>query len=198
MVSFVVPIYYCDPTLYLPIVRCLSSITPYTYVGHDYVFIDDASPLSLPPEWPITWTSNTNQGFTKSVNLGLESAFAVDDVDIVIVMNDDIEMTPDCFDRFKEISGLQIASPADTASSPDDRFGACWGMTREVYELLGPLNEEYKHFFSDVDYYERALEAGVEIIKWKDIVLNHSESSTFKTLDKESLLNEDAKKYYKR
>lgn len=188
MVSIIVPIYYCDPTLYLPISRCLTSLYELS-MPFELITVDDASPLDH--DFSCTIRHTKNEGYTRTVNDGLAGASG----DVLVVMNDDIEMTAECFTRFSSLEGLAIASPADTASSPDDRFGACFGMTRETYELLGPLNSRLKNFYSDRDYYDRAKEAGVEIIKWSDIVLNHPESSTYKLLDKEMLLNADKERY---
>jgi GT2 family glycosyltransferase len=190
MVSVVVPIYYCDTALYSPIQRCLDSLS-----GRDVelVTVDDSSPLDIPPHWPITCHNIKNLGFTATVNKGLSIATG----DILVVMNDDIEMDQKCLDRYSTLKGQLIASPADTSSSPDDRFGACWGMTREAYGLLGPLNETYRHFFSDRDYYDRAKALGVEVVKWRDIVLSHPESSTYNKLDKEALLTADLERYNK-
>ena len=191
-IAIVVPLYYCNTDLYLKITSCYISIAGLE--DHRLIVIDDASPLNIPSDWYITGKNRKNLGFTKTVNKGLKRAFERD-TGIVIVMNDDIVITPECFERFKGLTGLQIASPRDTASSDDDRFGACWGMTREVYKLLGGLDEKYKHFYSDLDYYLRAKDAGVEIIKWDDITLPHSESSTFKHLDKNTLLNQDRERF---
>ena len=188
-ISIIIPLYFCSPTLYLPIAHCLAKVKLY-YPEYELIVVDDASPLEL-PGWPITSVNTSNLGFTATVNKGLSLATG----DVLIVMNDDIILAEGQLDRFNDLKGLVIASPADTASSPDDKFGACWGMTRETYELLGPLNERYRNFFSDVEYYERAEAKDVKIIKWKDIVLSHPESSTFKLLDKETLLKEDQERY---
>lgn len=193
-ISVIIPLYYNSPTLYRPISNCLKSLK-YQNQPIQLFLIDDCSPLEhdfVDHFWMNTWRSPRNKGFTATVNIGL--AFSRH-YPVMVVMNDDIVMTEECLKRFSKLKGLQIASPADTASSPNDRFGACWGMTREVYDLLGPLNEKYKHFYSDLDYYNRAKAAGVEIIKWDDIVLDHPESSTYKTLDKEKLLEEDRKRF---
>ncbi len=190
----VIPLYYNDPSLYLPISRCLGALQG-AIEPVEVILVDDASPLEhdFNRSVGVTYLRNEqNEGFTKTVNRGLLAATD----DVIVVMNDDIIVTDECLRRFSELTGLTIASPMDTASSPDDRFGACWGMTREVYETLGNLNDYYTNFFSDSDYYERARMAGVEIVKWTDITLEHPESSTYKLLDKEALLNADRKRYY--
>lgn len=197
-VSVIVPLYFCDVSLYPKIERSLNSVKAELVGFQELVLVDDASPLPLPGHWEPMFSNKENLGFTATVNRGLEYAFS-HNTDVAVVMNDDIVMTPQCMDRFKALdpNSLTIASPRDTASDDSDRFGACWGITRDAYELLGPLNEEYRHFYSDREYYERAKEAGVEVVKWDDIVLEHPESSTYGLLDKQTLLSADAERYNK-
>jgi GT2 family glycosyltransferase len=185
-ISVVIPLYYCSHALYSVISRCFDSLHGYSL---ELVVIDDCSPLEH--DFPTTFRNKTNLGFTGTVNKGLELATG----DIIIVMNDDIEMTKECMERFANSEDNCIASPADTASSPDDRFGACWGMTRSTYEKMGKLDERFKHFYSDREYYDRAKKLGTEITKWHDIVLSHPESSTYNQVDKEKLLKEDSKRF---
>lgn len=185
--SIVIPIYYCDPALFLPIEMCLSTLRA-CYPWVDPILIDDASPLPLPSHWEIAETNPINLGYTATVNKGLAMA----DGDILVVCNDDLQFYPHCLDRYLDLEDMVIASPADTASGDMEGFGAIFGMTRTTYELLGPLDERMKHFYSDTEYIERAKRKGVENVKWKDIVLEHPESSTFKLLgNKEELLAED-------
>lgn len=186
-VQILFPLYYCDPALFLPIELCFSSLNA-CYPGIPKLIVDDASPIDLPPHWEIDDTNVVNMGFTKTVNRLLELSTA----DIIIICNDDVVFHPGCLDRFFDLPDNVIASPADTASSDMDGFGCCWGMTRATYEKLGDLDEKFVHFFSDTDYWRRAEAAGVEIIKWKDIVLSHPESATYKALGtKEALLEAD-------
>lgn len=185
-ISCLIPLYFCSQDLYSVISRCFDSLHGYDL---DLVVVDDYSPLDH--DFPVTFRNETNLGFTGTVNKGLELAMG----DLIIVMNDDIEMTKECMERFAAMEDNTIYSPADTASSPDDRFGACWGMTRATYEKMGPLDERFKHFYSDREYYDRAKKLGVSIVKWHDIVLSHPESSTYKKVDKEKLLQEDNERF---
>ncbi len=194
LVDIVIPLYVCDPSLYPVIQRTYDALQPIQdKYDPGFVIIDDASPL--PHDFRVYYRNEENEGFTKTVNRGLMMAFGQKEVEVVIIMNDDIILTEECFVHFSKMKGLQIASPRDTASSPDDRFGSCWGITREAYELLGLLDEKFRHYFSDQEYYDRAKKAGVEIIKWNSIVLEHPESSTFKLLDKAKLLADDTAIY---
>lgn len=182
-IEILIPIYVCDPSLYPVIQSCIDSLEEH-YPQIPRILIDDASPLPIPKSWGITLRNDENMGYTATVNRLLQASKA----DIIIVANDDLHFKAGDLDRFRDLDGLVIASPRDTASSPDDRFGSIFGMTRETLQKLGYLNESYKHFWSDLDYYNRAKDAGVTIIKWNDILIDHPESSTFKTLNKEELL----------
>jgi len=181
-IQVVVPVYYCDESLYLPIMHCLASLE-----GYDVILVDDCSPLDH--DFPITIQNSPNLGYTSTVNAGLKIATA----DVIVVCNDDIVMTKECMERFQDLPDGVIASPMDTSSSDDELFGAVFGMRRSVYEEIGGLDENFKHFFSDTEYIQRAKNRGIEIIKWYDITLDHPESSTYKLLDKKTLLEEDRK-----
>ena len=189
MVDIVIPLYICDQSLYPIVQRCFDALGD---IKGEYrlIVVDDASPL--PHYFPVDVQNEENRGFTATVNEGLKASTA----DIVVVMNDDIILTQECFNRFKSMRGLQIASPMDTSASNDDRFGACWGITREALDHLGLLDEQYRNFWSDMDYYERAKKAGIDVVKWNSIILEHPESATFKSLgNKEELLAEDTEKW---
>lgn len=183
-IAILVPLYVCDNSLYPIITRFFDSLNKY-YPDIPIYVVDDASPL--PHGFPVTVRNETNLGFTKTVNKLLELAKE----DIMIIANDDLVIGPGQLDSFKSLKDNQIASPRDTASSPDDKFGSIWGMTRKTYKKLGPLDEQYRNFYSDVEYYNRAKRKKVEIVKWNDIVIEHIESATYKTLDKEKLLEQD-------
>lgn len=195
-VEIVIPVYLSDKSLYSVIEQCLDTLQAF-YPDIPLILVDDFSPLPLSDDWKKQATTyihhGRNKGFTASVNAGMEIA----DSDVIIVANDDLTFSEGCLDRFYELEGFTIASPCDTASSPDDRFGAIWGITRKAYKVLGSLDERYVHYFSDLDYYDRAVRKGVEIVKWYDVILDHVESATMKTVDKDALFLADQEVYYR-
>ncbi len=194
MVSIVIPLYYCSPNLYLPLQRCFNALSALKG-DFELIVVDDASPLDH--NFPVTSIHSENKGYTATVNAGLKKTKG----SVIIVMNDDIVITQECYDRIVKHflhHSHGIVSPADTASSPDDRFGALFAMNKATYKLLGGLNERYTHFFSDRAYYDRAKRLKIDITKWHDIILDHAESSTYKELDKEALLAVDAKRWESR
>lgn len=185
--DILIPIYYCDPSLFIPIETCLSTLQA-CYPGFKPTLWDDGSPLELPPHWDTLGQNPANMGYTYTVNRLLEQSEA----DVLIVCNDDVEFHPGCLDRFFTLEDDVIASPADTASGNLDGFGCLWGMTRATYGRLGPLDERMRHFFSDADYGQRAARLGMEVRKWRDITVRHPESTTYKLLgNKEELLRAD-------
>lgn len=192
LVKCVVPLYLCDISLYAVIETFFRSMAEY-YPDLELVVIDDCSPLPIPPHWPISFRQEKNQGFTSTVNIGLWLANA----DITIVANDDLQIKAGDLDRFFDLNPDEavIASPRDTSSDDTDGFGAIWGITRTAYRLLGGLDERYRHFWSDKDYYKRAKEQGVTIVKWHDIIVDHPESATYKLVDKARLLAEDTARF---
>lgn len=192
-IDIVVPVYLNHLSLYPIIQRFFDSLKKH-YPGLPIIAIDDASPLPLPEDWPITYRNIVNLGYTKTVNFGIRFSGA----DLVIVANDDLTFKPGDLDRYLGLPPNTIASPRDTASSPDDLFGSIWGARKDVFATVGLLDENLKHFYSDRDYYDRAKKAGVDVIKWEDIVVDHIESATYKNIDKEKLLQKDLETYLKK
>lgn len=193
-VDIIVPVYLCSPSLYPVIERCLRSIEFY-YPDFNLILIDDCSPMELPDHWKkkakIFHRNKTNLGFTATVNKGLDLSKSK----VIILANDDLNFNMGDLDFYRELKDNIIAAPMDTASASNDRFGSIWGMTRNTYKKIGKLNEEYKHFYSDLDYYERAKKNDVKIKKYYEIVVEHMESATYSQLDKKSMYEIDYKKY---
>ena len=75
----------------------------------------------------------------------------------------------------------------------------CAMMPRVVYNLVGPLDEEFGlGFFEDDDYCRRIERAGLHIVCAEDVFIHHHLSASFLKLDRDarrSLFNENKKKY---
>jgi GT2 family glycosyltransferase len=140
----------------------------------------------------MTLQNEKNLGYTKTVNRGLEFAFKT--ADTVIVANDDLEFRKGDLDKFRIIDD-GIYYPSDSASGDSKCFGAIWGMNKRTYQRLGKLNENYKHFFSDRDYYQKAIKAGLPVVNWPEIIIKHHESATYNLINKKELLQEDEKTF---
>lgn len=195
-ISIVIPLYLNREELCPVIQRCFESI-PEEDV--ELIVVDDASPLDtnffrkMIEERETRWFVNSkNLGFTGTVNRGLSLARE----NILLVMNDDIILEPGQISRFFDISSDGIYSPRTTNEGPGDRFSSIWGMTRRTYEKLGSLEPSLKHFFSDTEYYDRAVYLGIPIVKWNDIVISHEGGKTYNTLtEKNDLYLEDQRTY---
>lgn len=185
-VSVIVPVYVATPALY-PVIEHFFASLQENYPDFEIIAVDDASPHPCLSSWPIALRHDSNQGFTATVNTGLDMAQG----DILVIANDDLTIKAGDLDRYRKLRDNTIASPCDTSSDDTNHFGAIWGMTRQTYDLLGPLNPAYRHFWSDRDYFDRALAAGVQIVKWRDITIDHEESATYSLVDKQTLLEED-------
>ncbi|HEX7155548.1 MAG TPA: glycosyltransferase [Thermoanaerobaculia bacterium] len=60
----------------------------------------------------------------------------------------------------------------------------CVGMRRDVYERLGPLDEEFGlGMFEDDDYSHRARLAGFRVVCMEDVFVHHIGQASFKRLD---------------
>lgn len=189
-IAVVVPLYLNHSSLY-PIVENFFQSLRRHYPDLPLVVVDDAS--LLPHDFPVSLRHQTNRGFTKTVNDGLKYATKRFDPDVYIIANDDLVFKAGDLDRFFTLNPRErvIASPSDTADSPDDKWGAIWGMTRATWLKLGLLNERYQDYFSDNDYYHRAQEARVKIVKWTDIIVEHVEGATYRHVDRDSLAAQD-------
>ncbi len=188
--SVVIPLYYCDHSLYKVISDCLKSIKEH-YPSLSVIVIDDASPLDH--DFPVTVRNAVNLGYTATVNKGIKLAG-----DTFIVCNDDVVIKAGDFDHFSSMEGLGIWVVQDSAGTPDDTFGCCWGTTKETIEKVGYLNEEYKHYFSDRDYYERVKALDIPIYKDFSTVIEHKESATYSKVSKDLLFETDKQAFSKR
>jgi glycosyltransferase involved in cell wall biosynthesis len=187
-IDVIIPLYFCDLSLY-PVIRdCLGSLKEH-YPELNVIVVDDCSPLEH--DFSVTARNDTNLGYTATVNRGLSLSTG----DVVIVANDDLLFKSGDLDRFRELKGLGIFSPSDSASGNLETFGCIWGMTQQTFKKMGLLDERFKHFYSDREYYERAKKLNVPVVKWKDIVIEHRESATYNKLDKDKLLGEDRRIY---
>ena len=187
-IQAVVPLYINSPSLY-PIVTDFFESMEEHYPDIELIVIDDCSPL--PHDFPVTHKNKKNLGFTGTVNKGLKLSTA----DVILVLNDDLKIAKGDLDRYYLLDGLGIWSPRDTASDDSDRFGAIWGLTRETLNRLGFMNDKYKNYFSDNDYYQRAKKLNIQVVKWRDICVEHRENATFKNEDKEKLFETDQKTF---
>lgn len=118
------------------------------------------------------------KGYPVAVNKGLRRATG----GILVVLNDDTEINDK--EWLIKLSGRGIYGWRMHPFFITGRLvpdGACWAMSREVYEKLGDLDEQFAdgYGFDDSDYWIRAEQNGILLIDGK-VDIKHAESATFK------------------
>lgn len=165
--SLIIPAFHAGKTLYNTTIKCLDSVW------------QDKLQLILIAD---------NQPYTVNVNAGLRASTG----DVVIVGNNDLEFSGSWL---KEL--LSLIPEYDIATcwtsdqkvklsngvEEDAKFGSLFAMKREVYEKLGGFDEQFKGYFSDLDYRARAMDAGFKIGKKLDLVVNHAAKATYQRTD---------------
>lgn len=201
MISIIIPCYWANEELVSITIKCLNSLNDTTDNEPQQVLvIDDGSPLKEEfvdntdfIQQIETIKRERNGGYAAAVNTGLFYAKG----NILIICNNDIEfLQPDWLDHLlypikndqADISLIRQTDTdgwnTDTKYTYNDKFGALWAMTREAYEKLGPMDERFgKGLFEDLDYWRRAQDAGLTIIKNHAGLVEHKGKATFKEVD---------------
>lgn len=201
--SVVVPCYWVTPALLKTTKDCLYSMHETTGQRIDEVIIvDDGSPIEALDELRDLYTMycqhELNSGYASAVNTGLEVAQG----EVIIVANNDLVfIQPDWLEQllkpiYDDEADISLIAQTDTDGWSVDarythtaKFGALWAMTREAYEKLGNLDERFgKGYFDDLDYWHRAQDAGLSIIKNHAGLVEHIGKQTFKTIDPKDML----------
>jgi len=132
-----------------------------------------------------------NQPYTVNVNAGLRAATG----DIIIVTNNDIEyVDPNWLEQLLKPldTGYDISSIRTTDSDgweTEDyiedgaKFGSIFAMKRVVYETIGGFDEQFKGYFSDLDYKKRVEDAGFKVGKNHAGLVEHKVKATYKQTD---------------
>lgn len=183
-INIIIPCYWVTPELVDMTSQCLQSLGEKDGV----LVVDDGSPLEYPSDIRLP----ENQGYAAAVNAGLDGA----DGDYLVICNNDIIfIQPDWLDHLlkplKESAGIStIRTTEPDGWQTEDRyeenahFGSLWAMTRETYEALGPLDERFgKGYGEDMDYWHRARNAGIRIVKNHNGLAEHVGKATFKITD---------------
>jgi glycosyltransferase involved in cell wall biosynthesis len=158
---------------------CVDSVVEHLDT-YELILVDNGSTVGQ--EWmkqvADTYIRNEeNRGYGPAVNQGLAAASG----DWLLVINNDIEFVHDwitkAVDAWDERTG--IVSSHNLAHDPDRKvgrelppdpagyfFGACWMISREVYEKVGGLDEQYEMgMFEDKSYTKTIVSEGYQAIK---------------------------------
>lgn len=186
--SMIIPAYCTTNELAQITVECLGSLSDPT--PDEIIIVDDASPIDIPLKENIIRRAH-NGGFAAAVNTGLEAATG----DILIICNNDIVFVqPDWLDYLiSPLSKYDICSirttDADGWETEDritfgDKFGSIWAMNRKVFDTIGGLDESLgKGYFEDLDFHQRAKEAGFKVVKNHAGLVEHIGKATFSEID---------------
>ena len=154
----------------------------------EMILVDDGSSMRIPPHRNVTHIIRKakNEGYAQAVNAGLRKAMG----SIIIVANNDIFYLDGWLDgilspfekgydfgliRVSDADGLSI----ENRYSENDRLGSLWAVKRSVQKKLGLLDTRYgRGYFSDTDYWRRAINAGYRIGKNHVAVVEHTGHAT--------------------
>jgi len=185
--SIIIPLYFDRIELYPIISRCLGSYKPKK--DWELILVDDASPLCT-DEWPVTYKSPVNLGYTGNVNKGVELSNGKE----LWIINDDIEFNDEVLEKMSRVMDEDtIYLPRWGQDSMEDtKFGFFYGMTKKTWDKLGGLDSNLRHYFSDLDMWARSKELGIRIVKWETIV-THVGGATYE--GNQRLFSEDMERY---
>lgn len=105
--------------------------------------------------WTERIVVNKDQSFAKNVNEGLRQAKH----DLIVVCNNDVMALRGWFTYTCGFHGQRKF----WSYTPDPGCGWCFGMTREVYETVGMLDENLVNSYEDYDYFIRGAMHGITI-----------------------------------
>ncbi len=187
-VSIIIPCYWANQELIDLTNKCLAGLPS----GLEVIVVDDGSPIKEEPCFGTLIRLPENQGYGSAVNAGLDAANG----DFIVISNNDIIfIQPDWLDHLlkplKEgagISTIRTTEPdgwfTEDRYEENAKFGSLWAMTRAAYEALGSLDERFgKGYGEDLDYWHRARDAGIRIVKNHNGLAEHLGKATFKVID---------------
>lgn len=129
--------------------------------------------------------------FAENVNRGLKQATG----DILVIVNNDLQFIQDDWlehltNPLKDYDICSIRTTeegwdAEDRLEEDAKFGSLWAMNRKVYDTIGGLDENFGNYFEDLDYHQRAKDAGFKVVKNHNGLVEHIGKATFKEVDPE-------------
>lgn len=157
--------------------------------------------------YAIYWIDNSinGKGYATGINEGICRGL-IEGCDLFIALNPDISLTPITAKKIEEIArefdvwgfameqnntiyyggeidkwrlsgGLIKKKPAVRFSSVDFISGSIMGFSKNVLQTIGLLDESYFMYYEDVDYCERARQAGLSVGIDSNTVYKHFEVS---------------------
>lgn len=191
-VAIVIPCYWANDDLIKMSQECFKSCRATTPEHTNIIVVNDGSPLEAETsEYVIN--KKENGGYAKAVNTGLTQARENDF--IVISNNDIVFIQPDWLNHLLKplqegygISSIRTTEPdgwqTEDKYEENKKFGSIWAITKQTLERLGYLDESFgKGYYEDQDYWRRARDAGIKIVKNNNGLVEHKGKATFKLVD---------------
>jgi len=211
-VSVVVPVYNGEST----IKECLESTLTLDYPREklEVITVDDGSTdatLSVLKTYPVRLVQKNHGGYPSSMNAGIGESKG----DVVLIVDSDTYVHHDYLAKILEeledqkvgiVSGYVATKPnakfwariigfesEDRYDQMDSKYvdfitSTCTAYRKEVFNQLGPFNEELKRG-SDEDLAQRASKAGWKIVLRKDAVCYHEWVSSVRRYFKKQTAN---------
>lgn len=125
---------------------------------------------------------NNKDGFAKSVNRGLKLAHG----DHLLVLNNDTVLRKG---KLKNLCKDYVTSPRINGKKQNFN-GACFCLPRDVYEIIGDLDERFEiGFYEDDDYLKRLEASDIEVGCISEVDLDHEGGATIKPFESISKIN---------
>lgn len=168
MISLIIPCLWSDKELFDTTVKCLETVWDKEM---QIIVIADQAP------------------YTVNVNTGFKAARG----DIFIIGNNDLTFPEKWLTEL--LLPLERGYDIATCWTSDQdvkleeeieggaKFGSLFAMHRYVYDTIGGFDEEFRGYFSDLDYRRRAMDAGFKVGKNLNLVVGHEAKATYKKVD---------------
>jgi len=128
--------------------------------------------------------------YTVNVNDGLRAATG----DVLIIGNNDLTFVDGWVEGLLKVldAGYDIATcwtsdqndiKLEDRISEGEKFGSLFAMKAHVYDTIGGFDEQFKGYFSDLDYLQRAKGAGFRFGKNLNLVVGHKAKATYAATD---------------
>lgn len=188
--SLIIPCYFLSKAFVDMTNRCLESMDEDR--PDEVIIVDDGSPYPYVKKIPYKAkfiTRKDNGGYATAVNDGLKVARG----DILILGNNDLTFHEGWLHGLLSVleEGFDIATcwtsdqnyEVEPVIKEGGKFGSLFAMKHEVYETVGGFDEQFRGYFSDLDYRRRALDAGFRIGMNCELVVEHAAKATYKRTD---------------
>jgi len=194
-ISIVIPCLILDERLKEITEKCLATLKestkPETY--YELIIIDNGSPIKLDYKCDILIQNKRNLGNAKAWNAGLKLATG----DYLLLADNDVEFS----EGWEKMAGEGIVFPLSRCGKQEDYTpqlaGFFWMMSRQVYQKLGGISENYGlGYYEDTDYFMQAKNAGISLSCNNEVKIYHHGKATSNKIEVMGGIEEKNKKLY--